>query len=363
MAQAADPTSPTSTPRIRTAAGRLPGLPDVVVGHAHATGGGWASGCTVVLPPPRTVGGVAVGGGAPGTRETDALAPGTLVSTVDAVVLSGGSAYGLAVADGVAAWCEEVGRGFLVSGPGVAEVRVPIVPAAVVFDLGRGGDPGARPTAAFGRAACRATEALADPGADDVPVPEGPVGAGTGARVSGGTAPGGVGVAGRVVPGVAGATWAVAAVVVANAAGTPLGVTPAATAPAAPPAGPPAGPPATPDPGGGPGLLHTTLAVVVTDALLDTAAATRLAGAAQAGLARAVDPSHTLVDGDVVFALATGTAPVPVEVRDRVALESACADALTLAFARAVAPPPGDRAHPAPAGADGPGPAGGTMTR
>lgn len=354
MAQAADPSTPTSTPRIRTGAGRLPGLPDVVVGHAHATGGGWASGCTVIVPPPRTVGGVAVGGGAPGTRETDALAPGTLVSTVDAVVLSGGSAYGLATADGVAAWCEEVGRGFLVSPPGESQVRVPIVPAAVVFDLGRGGDPRARPTAEFGRAACRATEALAGPGADDVPVPEGPVGAGTGARVSGGTAPGGVGVAGRVVPGVAGSTWAVAAVVVANAAGRPLGATPAATAPAAPPA--------TPDPGGGPGLLHTTLAVVVTDALLDVAATTRLAGAAQAGLARAVDPSHTLVDGDVVFALATGTAPVPVEVRDRVALESACADALTVAFARAVAPPATDRPRPPGAsGPAGPGPAGGTM--
>jgi len=322
---------------MRTGAGRLPGLPDVVVGHAHATGGGWASGCTVVVPPPGTVGGVAVGGGAPGTRETDALAPGTLVSTVDAVVLSGGSAYGLATADGVAAWCEEVGRGFLVSGPGGPEVRVPIVPAAVVFDLGRGGDPRARPTAAFGRAACRATGALPGPGADlpvPVPVPEGPVGAGTGARVSGGTAPGGVGVAGRVVPGVAGSTWAVAAVVVANAAGTPLGLTPAATVPATPPA--------TSNPGGGPGLLHTTLAVVVTDALIDVAAVTRLACAAQAGLARAVDPSHTLVDGDVVFALATGTAPVPVEVRDRVALESACADTLTAAFARAVAPPPAD---------------------
>ena len=333
----------TSTPRIRTGAGRLPGLPDVVVGHADATGGGWASGCTVVVPPPGTVGGVAVGGGAPGTRETDALAPGTLVSTVDAVVLSGGSAYGLATADGVTAWCEEVGRGFLVSGPGGPEVRVPIVPAAVVFDLGRGGDPRARPGAAFGRAACRATEALAGPGAD-TPVPEGAVGAGTGARVSGGTAPGGVGVAGRVVPGMAGSTWAVAALVVANAAGTPLGRAPAATAPAARPATTPTTTPAsTPGnsvPGGGPGLLHTTLAVVVTDARLDVAAATRLACAAQAGLARAVDPSHTLVDGDVVFSLATGTAPAPVEVRDRVALESACAVALTAAFARAVAASP-----------------------
>ena len=330
MAPTGDPLAPPSAPVVRTGAGRLPGLPDVVVGHAHATGGGWASGGTVVVPPRGTVGGVAVGGGAPGTRETDALAPGTLVGTVEAVVLSGGSAFGLATADGVAAWCEEAGRGFPVPVPGGPPVRVPIVPAAVVFDLGRGGDPRARPTAEFGRAACRATEALPDPG-EDAPVPEGRVGAGTGARVSGGTAPGGVGVAGRSVPGAAGARWAVAAVVVANAAGTPLGT---AAAPAAPPA-------ARPDPEAVPGLLNTTLAVVVTDALLDVAATTRLASAAQAGLARAVDPSHTLVDGDVVFALATGTASAPVEIRDRVALEAACADALTAAFARAVVEPPG----------------------
>ena len=338
MAPTGDPLARPSAPVVRTGAGRLPGLPDVVVGHAHATGGGWASGCTVVVPPRGTVGGVAVGGGAPGTRETDALAPGTLVGTVEAVVLSGGSAFGLATADGVAAWCEEAGRGFPVPVPGGPPVRVPIVPAAVVFDLGRGGDPRARPTAEFGRAACRATEALPDPG-EDAPVPEGRVGAGTGARVSGGTAPGGVGVAGRSVPGAAGARWAVAAVVVANAAGTPLGT---AAAPAAPPAAPPApSPSARPDPEAVPGLLNTTLAVVVTDALLDVAATTRLASAAQAGLARAVDPSHTLVDGDVVFALATGTASAPVEIRDRVALEAACADALTAAFARAVVEPPG----------------------
>ena len=103
-------------------------------------------------------------------------------------MLSGGSAYGLAAADGVMAWCEEAGRGFLVSPPGAPEVRVPIVPAAVVFDLGRGGDPGARPTAAFGRAACEAAGALLRrrgrrAGTGEAPLPEGAVGAGTGARV------------------------------------------------------------------------------------------------------------------------------------------------------------------------------------
>lgn len=306
---------------LRRSAGVLPGPAGVLVGHADADGDGWRTGCTVVLPPPGTVGAVAVGGGAPGTRETDALAPGTLVSDVDAVVLSGGSAFGLATADGVMAWCEEAGRGFVVPGPGGSTLRVPIVPAAVVFDLGRGGDHRARPDAAFGRAACEATEDLPDGAGEEAwPVPEGRVGAGTGCRVAAGTAPGGVGVHGGPV---AGTTHRVAAVVVANAAGTPAGLAPVVAGTTVEPAGP--------------SLLNTTLAVVVTDAVLDVAEATRLAHAAQAGLARAVDPSHTLVDGDVVFALATRTGTAPVDVRERVALETAAAAALTQAFARAVA--------------------------
>jgi L-aminopeptidase/D-esterase-like protein len=326
---------------LRRSAGVLPGPAGVLVGHADADGDGWRTGCTVVLPPPGTIGAVAVGGGAPGTRETDALAPGTLVSGVDAVVLSGGSAFGLATADGVMAWCEEAGRGFVVPGPGGSTLRVPIVPAAVVFDLGRGGDHRARPDAAFGRAACEATEdlvaedlatedlelgagsgpgAAADAAARPVPVPEGRVGAGTGCRVAAGTAPGGVGVHGGGVPGT---THQVAALVVANAAGTPAGFAPVIAGTTVEPAGP--------------SLLNTTLAVVVTDAVLDVAEATRLAHAAQAGLARAVDPSHTLVDGDVVLALATRTGTAPVDVRERVALETAAAAALTQAFARAVA--------------------------
>lgn len=313
------PTAPPAPP-LRTSAGALPGLPDVLVGHATAAGDGWLTGCTVVLPPPGTVGAVAVAGGGPGTRETDALAPGTLVSTVDAVVLSGGSAYGLAAADGVMAWCEQAGRGFVVSPPGEAPgLRVPIVPAAVVFDLGRGGDPRARPGAAFGWAACAATEHL---GPDAAPAPEGPVGAGTGARVSAGAGRGGVGVAAGV-----GAGHRLAALVVANAAGTPTrGRRPGAGGrPGPAPSEPPV-----------PGLLNTTLAVVVTDAVLDVAAAHRLAQAAHAGLARAVDPSHTLVDGDVVFVLATGSGSAPGDTGRRVALEAAAAAALTEAFDRAV---------------------------
>src|SRR6478736_6745079 len=110
-------------------------VPGVRVGHASRIGDGWLSGVTVVLPPPGTVGSVDGRGGGPGTHETDALDPTTLSAAVDAVVLTGGSAFGLATAHGAQRWCEEQGRGFAVPG-GV----VPIVPAAAIFDLGRGGD-------------------------------------------------------------------------------------------------------------------------------------------------------------------------------------------------------------------------------
>ncbi len=133
----------------------------------HWTDGSGITGCTVVLCPPRTTGSVDVKGGAPGTRETDAIRPGTAVDEIHGVVLTGGSAFGLAAAGGVQRWLEERGIGFEA---GVA--RVPIVPAAVLFDLAVG-DPGARPDEAAGYAACEA--------ASDGPVEEGSVGAGTGA--------------------------------------------------------------------------------------------------------------------------------------------------------------------------------------
>ena len=115
------------------------------IGHRTADGDGWLTGTTVVLAPEGAVGGVDVRGGGPGTRETDLLDPSTLVQQVQAVVLTGGSAYGLAAADGVMAGLEARGLGFPV-GPEPGQV-VPIVPAAVIFDLGRGGDFGHRPTA------------------------------------------------------------------------------------------------------------------------------------------------------------------------------------------------------------------------
>lgn len=136
--------------------GSITDVGGIRVGHHHrldpdaTLGSGWASGVTVVLAPPETVGAVDCRGGAPGSRETDLLDPANSVRWVDAVVLSGGSAYGLATADGVMTWLEEQGRGVALDG-GV----VPIVPAAVIFDLPVGGWD-RRPTAQFGYAAAAA---------------------------------------------------------------------------------------------------------------------------------------------------------------------------------------------------------------
>ena len=122
------------------ATGAITDVAGIRVGHVQKSGDGWLSGVTVVLPPPGTVGSVDVRGGGPATHETDSLDPTTLSQTVDAVVLTGGSAFGLAAAGGAMRWCEENGRGFPVPGG-----LVPIVPAAAIFDLGRGGDFSARP--------------------------------------------------------------------------------------------------------------------------------------------------------------------------------------------------------------------------
>ncbi|MGV0853670.1 P1 family peptidase [Mycolicibacterium phlei] len=268
--------------------------PDVTLGS------GWASGTTVVLPPPGTVGAVDGRGGAPGTRETDLLDPINSVQHVDAVVLSGGSAYGLAAADGVMRWLEEQGRGVALEG-GV----VPIVPAAVVFDLPVGGWQ-CRPTAEFGYEAARTA-------GTDVAV--GTVGGGTGARV--GVLKGGVGTASMQLE--SGVT--VGAIVVVNAAGD--AVDPATGLPwlayqieefglRPPPADQIAAYAArhqefSP--------LNTTIAVVATDAALSPAGCRRVAVAAHDGLARTLRPCHTPHDGDTVFALATGAVEVPPDPR------------------------------------------------
>ncbi|MFD1213767.1 P1 family peptidase, partial [Arthrobacter sp. GCM10027362] len=132
-------------------------VPGIRVGQVDRAGDGWLTGVTVVLPPPGTVGAVDVRGGGPATHETDALDPTTLVRTVDAVVLTGGSAFGLASATGVQLWCEEQGRGHR-----TLNALVPIVPAAAIYDLGRGGDVRARPDAQMGYDAAAAAGASAD---------------------------------------------------------------------------------------------------------------------------------------------------------------------------------------------------------
>jgi L-aminopeptidase/D-esterase-like protein len=274
----------------------------ILVGHHHridadaTLGSGWASGTTVVMTPPGTVGAVDGRGGAPGTRETDLLDPINSVRHVDAVVLTGGSAYGLAAADGVMRWLEERERGVAMEG-GV----VPIVPAAVVFDLPVGGW-GCRPTADFGYAA-------SDGAATQVAV--GTVGAGSGARV--GVIKGGVGTASVTLD--SGVT--VGAIVIVNAAGD--AVDPATGLPwqadqimefglVRPPADQIA---AYADRQTELSPLNTTIAVVATDAAMSPAGCRRVAVAAHDGLARTIRPSHTPLDGDTVFALATGAVEVP----------------------------------------------------
>ncbi|CAM5560685.1 Hydrolase OS=Streptomyces canus OX=58343 GN=AQI96_18070 PE=3 SV=1 [Streptomyces canus] len=308
----------------------------VRVGHATRTGDGWLTGTTVVLAPEGgAVAAVDVRGGGPGTKETDALDPRNLVQKVEAIVLTGGSAYGLDAASGVMAWLEEQGRGVRV-GPDPSHV-VPVVPAACVFDLGRGGDFRARPDAATGRAAVEAAAASAF-GAE---VPEGSVGAGTGAAV--GAMKGGVGTASVVLA--SGIT--VAALVVANAVGAVSDpetgvlygelfdgrvrypeerVHDAARRRLAETAAKNAPPP-----------LNTTLAVVATDAELSKAQAQKVAGTAHDGIARAVRPVHLLHDGDTVFALATGARPL--DAGDPLALNpvlAAGADVVMRAIVRAV---------------------------
>ncbi|MGF1655306.1 MAG: P1 family peptidase [Actinomycetales bacterium] len=283
----------------------LTDVPGVAVGHHDRRGDGWLTGTTVVLPPVGTVAGVDVRGGGPASRETDALSPTTLVEHADAVVLTGGSAYGLAAADGVMAWLEERGRGFRV-GPEPGHV-VPIVPAAALFDLGRGGDFRARPTTEFGRQAAAA--------ATDGPVAQGSVGAGTGA-VAGGLA-GGVGSASTVLP--SGVT--VAALVAVNSAGSvvdPVDGTLRGVRAGLPGEFDSVSPPSPADVAAWGETVaraasrvppfNTTLAVVATDARLTPAQCSRLATAAHDGMARAIDPVHTYLDGDIAFALATGTA-------------------------------------------------------
>lgn len=309
----------------------LTDVPGIRVGHATRAEAGWLTGTTVVVAPPEgAVAGVDVRGGGPGTRETDLLDPRNLVERVHAVVLSGGSAFGLAAADGVMQRLYAAGIGYPVGGPG--EV-VPIVPAAVVFDLGRGGCFEHRPDATFG--------AMALDDAHDGPVAQGGVGAGTGARAGG--LQGGVGSASTLLPD--GTT--VAALVVVNAVGSCVdpqtgqlyaarfalpGELPALTRPSPQEL---AAARAAAGSGAAPTVLATTLAVLATDLTLTKAQCAKIAGIGHDGLARAIRPVHTMADGDTVFALSTGRRAAPDPVALHTVLDVA-GDAVTRAVAHAM---------------------------
>jgi L-aminopeptidase/D-esterase-like protein len=261
---------------------------------------GAACGVTVVICPAGAVAGVDVRGAAPGTRETDLLQPENLVEKVHAVVLSGGSVYGLAAADGVVHWLAGRGFGFPLDAVHVA----PIVPAAVLFDLGRGKDFIPPICADWGKKACAAATAET--------MPQGTVGAGTGALS--GAIKGGLGTASQVLP--SGIT--VAAVVAVNSLGTvidPRSGRPweirlelagefgnqgkrAVTLPQAPLKAP---------------AQNTTIGIVATDAVLSKVQARKIAQMAHDGLARAIRPAHTMFDGDAIFCLATGRRELPVQ--------------------------------------------------
>ncbi len=293
------------------------------------------SGVTVLTGDKPFTAAVHVMGGAPGTRETHLLAPDKLVSQADALVLSGGSAFGLAACDGVMAGLAAAGRGFA-----VGAARVPIVPGAIVFDLLNGGDKAwtQNPYPALGGAAFEAA------GADFA---IGTAGAGTGATT--GNLKGGLGSASAVLA--SGAT--VGALVVVNALGrATVGETRHFWA--APweldaefgGLGLPAVFPADHEPQPAKRMGEaTTIAIVATNAALDKPALQRLATAAHDGMARALVPSHTPLDGDLVFAVSTGARPLADPVADPFLLGHAAASCLARAIARAVhaaSPRPGD---------------------
>ena len=293
--------------------GSITDVPGIRVGHHHRSGRGWQTGTTVVFAPAGATPGVSVRGGGPGTRETDALHPQNLVELVHAVCLTGGSAFGLAAADGVVGWLEEHRLGFPVGAPDEPVGVVPVVPAAVVFDLGRGGNFANRPGADFGRRAISAARRSQQAW--------GSVGAGTGARAGG--LQGGVGTASTIVT-IAGDTIGtqgidtdvvVGAIAVVNANGSPID--PASGLPwvaqglglRRPSALDRARLAAALDgQAAGETSLNTTIGVVATSAALTKSEVTKLADVAHDGLARAIRPAHSMFDGDTVFGLATGDA-------------------------------------------------------
>jgi L-aminopeptidase/D-esterase-like protein len=303
--------------------GTLSDVPGIRVGHHTLTER--PTGCTVVIADPPAVGAVDVRGGAPGTRETNLLDPVNTVDRVNAIVLSGGSAFGLDAATGVVKWLEEHGEGFETS-----VARVPIVPAAILFDLGLG-DPHIRPSADCGYRAA----AIAGSG----PVAEGSVGAGAGATVGklmglSRAMKSGIGTASVATS----AGLVVGAIAAVNSYGDVID----------PATGRVVAGLRTAD---GRGLAdarrvlranagiadasgeNTTLVVVATNAALTKAQTSKVAQMAQDGLARAIAPVHTPFDGDTVFALATGGR---TQKDDVLIVGALAADVTALAIVRAV---------------------------
>jgi L-aminopeptidase/D-esterase-like protein len=298
-------------------------VPGIRVGNAELPA--LVTGATVVIPDHAAVAAVDVRGGGPGTRETQALAPGSTVQQVHGIALAGGSAYGLDAAGGVMHWLRGQGRGFAIGG-----TVVPIVPAAIIFDLATGGpkDWDRPPWWELG------LEAAESAGTEFA---LGNAGAGMGAKA--GRLKGGLGTASVRFDGLT-----VGALAVANPAGSAVmpgtrsfwawwlelaGEFGGQTPPAAPPADldyhfpTPAG-------------ANTTLAVVATDAELTRAQAQRIATMAQDGLARAIRPVHTPLDGDTVFVLATGARPLADPVAGLARLGMLAADCVARAITRGV---------------------------
>jgi L-aminopeptidase/D-esterase-like protein len=283
-------------------------VPGVLVGHAQDLNG--LTGCTAIICPENTIGGVDQRGGAPGTRETDLLHPMRIVQTVDAILLSGGSAFGLAAADGVMRWLEEQGRGYQTT-----VARVPIVPAAILFDLDVG-SPRVRPNADMGYMACQTASSRA--------VYQGCVGAGTGAKIGSimgimRATKGGIGSASVHL----GEGLVVAALIAVNTVGDVVDEQGKIMA----------GLRNSPDSREFTGTLNflrelaaaqiktpitggtnTAIGVVATNAKLDKEDTNKVAQMAHDGLAQAVRPAHTPFDGDTIFSLSTGELPANVGV-------------------------------------------------
>jgi len=319
-----------------TLAARADSLTDVRgIRVGHFTDTRRPTGCTVILTPEGAVAGVDVRGAAPGTRETELLSPLNAVEQVHAVMLAGGSAFGLDAAGGVMRWLDERGFGVQVGPaqghqPAGKPIRVPIVPAAILFDLWVG-DASIRPDAASGYAACDAASAE--------PVAQGNVGAGTGAAVGklfgiARAMRGGIGSASVVVDGIT-----VGALVAVNAIGDVLDPSTGRVIAGA----------RTPDGttlfgtmqallrGELPAPLQvgaaTTLGVVATDAVLSKAQAGKMAQMAHDGFARAINPVHTMTDGDTIFALGTGASGRSANIT---LLGALGAEMMALAIVRAV---------------------------